>query len=486
MQTIADLITRMRVATHAFRPYMARLIYAMPMHEVAGHPDLQTLGVDRHGRCYYNPEYLRSVPVEQGAYLLLHEALHVVLRHAAVMQQLIGASPSPSVRDNANIAVDLVVEQLLRGSIQRHLPDGGVRYEQYGFPPSLSAPEYFRLLEQQASQSQPQPQQESSNGSNDADSLSSSGRDVEDGSPGDSPNADGGHGTPSVGSSPSGDEIGSSGDDQHHGPTGGDRPDRPQPRIPPQVPPPEPRQRPNKPGLAAGGGSCADGIPRSYELPPDPSWEGHREDATFQAVEQAIERHEKEHGVGSVPGQLKLAIAGKLRPQPNPWDMLRSAVATSVSTSVGAPQLTYKRFSRRQQPYLPRLKGRINTQPTAVVILDTSGSMCSGEDQAKAMTVIAQGLARLSSFRVFAGDTRVCSDKRVSAISQIEWAGGGGTDMAKLIQDVDRECRPDSIVLVTDGYTPWPKHKPRARVVVALTQRKSADFPVWARGIEVS
>jgi len=234
------------------------------------------------------------------------------------------------------------------------------------------------------------------------------------------------------------------------------------------------------------GGSCADGIPRSYEAPPDPTWEAYREDQAFSQVEKAIEQHEKQHGIGSVPGSLKLSISGKLRPQPNPWDVLRSAVSTSVSTPVGAPEMTYRRFSRRQQPDLPRLKGRINSQPSAVVILDTSASMCTGDDQARALSVIAQGLARLSSFRVFAGDMHIRSDKRVSRIQQVEWVGGGGTDMARLIEDVDSKYRPDSIVLVTDGYTPWPKQKPRARVVVALTQDKGKDLPRWARAVEVN
>lgn len=468
-----QFITQIRLMTHKFRPYLARLIYSMPLHP---RPGIGTLAVDQQGRCYYDPAYLSTLTVEQGAYILVHEALHVLLRHAHQMQALLHGSTDPFRRFCCNVAIDLVVEQLLRGGMEKHMPPGGVKVEDLGLPPNLSAHEYFRLIEERF----PQIKKAKSNGNGNSGS-NRSGR--SDRGAGDSAARPG--------------QNDSAGDNR-----GGLRGRKP---GPPQGAPesagdsdPDAGQsadgpRQNQPAQGSGdpaesdcsGGSCGDGVPRPYEEPPDPTWDSYREDQAFVQVEQAIEQHEKVHGIGSVPGQLKLSISGKLRPQPNPWDVLRSAVSSSVSTPVGAPEMTYRRFSRRQQPDLPRLKGRINSQPSAVVILDTSGSMCSGEDQAKALTVIAQGLARLSSFRVFAGDTRICSDKRVSALSQIEWAGGGGTDMARLIDEVDRKYSPDSIVLVTDGYTPWPKRKPRARVVVALTQDKGQDFPAWARGIEV-
>lgn len=475
-----DLVTRMRLATHRFRPYMARFVYAMPMHPVLNHPELPTLGVDRHGRCYFNPEFLQQATPEQGAYLLLHECYHVVLRHCHVMQQLIGSAPSPERRIMANVAVDLVVEQMLRGDLATHLPDGGVTHEQFGFPPNLSAPEYFRLLDQ-AHQSQ----QEQSHGNHDSNSQSSQQESMVGGAATQSPGRSGGDDSSAMGGASKGDQNGSAGRADHPGDSGGDSANRRDTGSVGEDPSAQSPEASRSAEAGTCGGSCADGVARSYELPPDPSWESHREDQAFAAIQKAIERHEATHGAGSVPGQLKLAICGKLRPQPNPWDCLRSAISASVSASVGCPEPSYRRLSRRQQPDLPRLKGRLPTYPTAVVILDTSASMCSGEDQSRALAVIRQGLSKLPSFRVFAGDTRICSDKSVSNVSHVEWCGGGGTDMAALIQEVDRKYRPDSIVLVTDGETPWPRRKPRARVIAALTRPKQRDFPPWATGIFV-
>jgi len=87
-----QFITQIRLMTHKFRPYLARLIYSMPLHP---RPGIGTLAVDKQGRCYYDPAYLSTLTVEQGAYILVHEALHVLLRHAHQMQALLHGSTDP-------------------------------------------------------------------------------------------------------------------------------------------------------------------------------------------------------------------------------------------------------------------------------------------------------------------------------------------------------------------------------------------------------
>jgi predicted metal-dependent peptidase len=134
---------------------------------------------------------------------------------------------------------------------------------------------------------------------------------------------------------------------------------------------------------------------------------------------------------------------------------------------------------------VPLLHGRITVQPHAVVIVDTSGSMCDAETQAKALNVIGQGLRKLSRVRVYCADTHVRSNKLVATTRTFDWAGGGGTDMARAIAEVDRSEKPDSIILVTDAETGWPAAKSRARVVVAYTGKVGSPYhqriPSWCR-----
>jgi predicted metal-dependent peptidase len=208
-------------------------------------------------------------------------------------------------------------------------------------------------------------------------------------------------------------------------------------------------------------------------------------------AEDAIAKYEASNP-GKVPGNIKQALKQKLRPTPNPFDQLRSAVCTSVASPVGGRDYSHRRRSRKQPPGddAPILHGRITVQPHAVVIVDTSYSMMRTDIQAKALSVIAQGLRKLGRVKVYCADTQVQSHAMVATTKLFEWHGGGGTDMSTAIEQVEREDRPDSIVLITDAETGWHGKKPRARVVVAYTGKKGSSWhaaiPQWARVVPLS
>jgi len=209
-------------------------------------------------------------------------------------------------------------------------------------------------------------------------------------------------------------------------------------------------------------------------------------------AEKAIAAYEEAKGVGSVPGSLKEALNVKLHPQPDPFDQLRSAVCTSVASPVGGRDLSYRRQSRRQGPGPddPVLAGRISVQPNAVVIVDTSGSMGCGDTRDKCLSVIAQGLRKLQRVRVICADTNVRSNTMVASLSRFEWVGGGGTSMDVAMEQVDRELKPDAIILITDSMTGWPRKPTRARVVVAhigpASGRWFDSIPSWCRKVPMT
>jgi predicted metal-dependent peptidase len=160
-----------------------------------------------------------------------------------------------------------------------------------------------------------------------------------------------------------------------------------------------------------------------------------------------------------------------------------------VASPVGGRDFSHRRRSRKQPPdeNVPLLHGRITTHPHAVVIIDTSASMLGSDTKAKALSVIGQGVRKLSRVKVFCADTRVRSNDMVATTTKFEWCGGGGTDMARAIEEVDRKDKPDSIILVTDAETVWPTSKPHARVVVAFTGTPGShwhqNIPRWCRTI---
>ena len=480
--TPRQLLGQARVHTFEYVPYLASYIYSLREQET---PGIGTAAVDEAGNLYWDPAFVTEVGKEQTAYLVAHEALHLIFDHLSRAREIIGENAGEFERFVCNVAGDLVIEQTLH--MMRHLrPEGaiylgceipawGIRLD---FPENQSMQMYYRLIMERLKQQQQQ--QGGNNGSAGNNSQSSDSSSSGSGDP------DGG-GQDGTSSPPSGsgdadaefipDDDGTEADGSEAPSSGGAG-----------SPSSGKGKAPQKPGAPGTGGSCADGQPRPYEIESDGSWETYAGDMAAARTEQAIAEFEKSNP-GSVPGTLKEALKCKLRPQPDPFDQLRSAVCTSVASPVGGRDFSHRRRSRKQPPddNVPLLHGRITTQPHAVVIVDTSASMLGSETKAKALSVIGQGIRKLSRVKVFCADTHVRSDALVATTTKFEWCGGGGTDMARAIEEVDRKHKPDSIILVTDAETEWPKRQTHARVVVAYTGNPGSHWhqsiPRWCRTI---
>lgn len=470
--TPRQLLGQARVHTYEYVPYLASYIYSLREQET---PGIGTAAVDEAGNLYWDPAFITACGVEKGAYLVAHEVLHLIYDHHGRAREMFGGKPpTPQQQFILNIAADLVVEQTL--AMMRHLrPDGavclGVEVPQLGnlrldFPANCSMQEYYRLInEKMKADNEPS----NSNQQGGSDDQQQDGDGSSGGGDDDSAGSDGSEG---AGDGSQSDD----GDDQEEGSKGAAGDGAGTPAGGKGTAPP-----PCSPGS---GGSCADGVTRSYEKPSDGSWESYTADMAAAAVEQY-----EQSNPGSVPGSIKSAISVRLRPQPDPFDQLRSAVCTSVASPVGGRDYSRKRQSRRQQPGddQPVLYGRATVQPHAVVIVDTSASMMNADIQARALSVIGQGLRKLGRVKVYCADTKVQSRATVSTAKRFDWHGGGGTDMAAALMEVDKADHPDSIILITDAETHWHSDKPRARVVVAYTGTKDSEWqraiPKWMRTV---
>ena len=466
MTTPRQLLGKARMHTFEYVPYLASHIYSLRAEETRG---LGTACVDANGRLYYDPEWIASIDVPQCAYLIAHEALHLVFEHHKRGIEIVGEHCADQRRYILNLAADLVIEQTLALAGMRALrPEGGVHLgatvPQLGglvldFPQNLSMGEYYRLITEKLRE------QQQSQDKNDSNTQEKGADDDDD----DDGEADDGDATDDGGSDAEDGTEGAS-DGCEEAPASGKGTPTPQP------------------GTPGGGGSCADGQPRPYEVEDDGSWDAYASDIAAARAEQEIAAYESS-GQGKVPGAIKQALSQKLRPQPDPFDQLRSAVCSSVASPVGGRDFSHRRLSRKQPDGddAPLLHGRICVQPRAVVIVDTSGSMMDTDTQAKALSVIGQGLRKLGRVKVICADTHVRSHQSVVTTRAFEWAGGGGTNMARAIEDVERSDKPDSIILITDAITGWPSGKPRARVVVAYTGERDSRYhhaiPSWARTV---
>lgn len=412
-------------------------------------PGLGTMAVDQYMRVYYDPAVLDQWTIDEATVVILHEDLHVVLRHCQRAKQFLPDNPSEQQLFQWNIAADIVVNQILTGAGLK-LPKGCVDLKQFGFAANLSVEEYYDLLEQLPKPPQP-PQQGSGKGKG-------QGKGQGQGQQGDGSGKGDGQGD---------------GSGQYNGPQ------------PPQ-------------SGAGGGGSGSDGQPKPWEDgAPDkcdtPGLNEHEQHQLERVVAHAMEKHNKSRG--TIPGYLARMVEEILRPKTDPAREILAKVKFAIAAAAGRGDYTWRRHSRRQPPGGLRLPAHVRPIPRVAVIVDTSGSM-DASDLGLALGVIGRVVRQLPSegVQVICGDTTMHSAGKVfrpeqllnaSDMPGVALVGGGGTDMGKIVEHVAKgKPRPDVIVVCTDGYTPWPAAPVGPRVVACIS-REVSEVPDWIEVVEI-
>lgn len=201
---------------------------------------------------------------------------------------------------------------------------------------------------------------------------------------------------------------------------------------------------------------------------------------------------------GDVPGSWARVAEEHLRPQVDWRKELGAAVKRAVSQVAGQVDYSRDKPSRRT----PLSKGLIKPRlvrpiPEVAVVVDTSGSMSDAEQSQCLSEVesVIRGALNGAPVRVLAVDAAVHATKKAFSRNQVQLAGGGGTDMGVGIKAASElKPRPDTIIVLTDGYTPWPSVKPEGSAVVigvigadepGRLDPSKAQTPEWARTVGI-
>jgi predicted metal-dependent peptidase len=197
-----------------------------------------------------------------------------------------------------------------------------------------------------------------------------------------------------------------------------------------------------------------------------------------------IQRHDAREP-GTIPGGW-LRWAESVLPSRVDWRaVLAAELRSAVAKVAGQVDYSYRRPSRRAhlQPdlVLPTLHRPV---PDVAIVCDTSGSMGDrllARALAEVEGVLSRAGLRQTRVRVLSVDTDVHAARRVTRAGQVELAGGGGTDMgAGIAAAAALRPRPSIVIVLTDGYTPWPERPPRGlRVIVGLLVEGGSP-PAWA------
>lgn len=157
-----------------------------------------------------------------------------------------------------------------------------------------------------------------------------------------------------------------------------------------------------------------------------------------------------------------------------PWgDLLREYMA-----QVTPDDESWARRNRRFSVYLPAR--RTERMGEIVVIGDTSGSISNAELSRMASEIVAiADQARPERIRLVWADTCVQHEQVFEAHEPMtfEPKGFGGTDMRVPLAYVE-QFEPVVVVLMTDGFTPWPDVEPPYPLVVCCTTDVQAPVGV--------
>jgi predicted metal-dependent peptidase len=196
-------------------------------------------------------------------------------------------------------------------------------------------------------------------------------------------------------------------------------------------------------------------------------------------------------GRGTAPAGWRRWAEGVTEPLQDWRTLLGAALRACIAAAGGAGDYTYRRPGRRT----PALGGKVimpslrRPLPQVAIVIDTSGSV-SAKDLGSALSEVT-GISRTvgvhgNRISVYSCDAAVHTVQRITAAQDITLTGGGGTDLR---QGIDRAAtaspRPDVIVVLTDGDTPWPTAAPTARVIAGIfgSRPRCPTVPAWVETV---
>ena len=417
-----DYVRAARLRTSKLFPYLQSAIWSMTLVKT---DRIETMGVDSGWRCYYNEAAMRKRPIEEVSTILVHEVWHLLRKHHQRAERL-GINSYNFDPWNAAADCEINDDVLAQGGTLSNclLPS------LFGWPPDQLAETYYAMIPSRAVCLM---------------SLDSQA----------------GVYTGSNGGAGQGQRTGQATGSQAGGGDFSDEADLFVKKIK---------------GAKWFGGSCADNIPRGYELP-----QGLREAPAKGAAEAELIRRQVAHDIaspksrGTTPAGIKRWAEEVLAPPKVNWRReLLVNVRRAVAQIMGKTDYTYRRVGRRSTETVLR-PAMITFRPHVAVVIDTSGSITK-EELGAALREARHVIKTLNApISVISCDAQAEVTKKVFDPRSVQLIGGGGTDMCVGIDAATKlKPRPDVIVTITDGITPWPDRAPAAEHITLLTSQNGS------------
>jgi len=211
------------------------------------------------------------------------------------------------------------------------------------------------------------------------------------------------------------------------------------------------------------------------------------------AAEAEAIRHDTARQIrarGTAPGGWQRWALQTLEPQVDWRRQLGGAVREALAWAGGAVDYAYQRPSRRSAALrgviLPSLRRPV---PRVAIVVDTSGSM--GEPELAAALAEVAGVLRVvgvggNRTTVLSCDAAVHVAQAVYSVGEVQLTGGGGTDLRVGVAEALKH-RPHVVIVLTDGFTPWPGAPLEStRLIAALIGPAAPEPPAWITTVRVA
>lgn len=444
MRNELDRVRAGRIAAVAKYPYLSAALMALVLKPIKG---LKTFGVTKYFVCYYDPQLKWLDDIEVVADVLRHEIWHLLRNHSHVAEKLLGITADDKGRNQVfNIAADCEINDS-GFDLERLKKASGVDVchpDKFGLEKDKYVLHYYRkLMEQKDGQGQ---------------------GDVELQVAMDNQAKAQGPGSGSCGSCASNAKS------------------KAEKAVDEKI----------KNDAQQGEGGEGKGTGNVKDISDGFNEEEGVSEAEAEMIRRHVAKDIQQHlkDRGTVPGVASRFVDSILSPKVHWTKELSGAVRTAVAEVSGRVDYTYKRPSRRQSAYgrviIPSM---IQPLPKVSIIVDTSGSM-SSDDLIRCASEVKGVLTSVGSawhgVDLYAVDAAVANKQKIKNIKELELKGGGGTDMRVGIREAMKD-KPDIVIVMTDGYTPWPREKPKnvSKIVALLVGSSSDTTPQWMRSIEV-
>ena len=169
---------------------------------------------------------------------------------------------------------------------------------------------------------------------------------------------------------------------------------------------------------------------------------------------------------GQLSGEIERVVGNLLEPQVPWYDLLREYLSRTAQEDE-----SWTRRNRRIDHVI--LPGHYSEHMGEIIVIgDTSGSI-GNSTFARVAAEIGYVIEQVKPERVrvvWADDTE-CAHEEIFEPGEpivLHPKGGGGTDMCKPLKHVE-QFEPIVVIMVTDGFTPWPKDEPLFPLIVCCT-----------------